>query len=307
MRRAANRLRTCSLPPVVQMTHMRQLSQRGRHAQRTAQTDKAGNAYLFYDSALAGSKVRIETADAEPVSVTVPSSADGQGGGSIPTLACELDTGAETQKYDKTEVMFILDTTGSMGDEISYLQKDFASIAEDVAGENVTFSVNFYRDRGDDYITRCNPFTDDIADVRKKLNAEYASGGGDAPEAVAEILYETMCSGDWHDGTNKIAFLIFDAPPHGYPEDDAAAQPEISAAIAAAAERGVRLVPVVASNADRGTELFGRAAAIMTNGNYVFLTDDSGVGGSHLEPIIGDYDVELLHDIIVRNIREIAG
>ncbi len=67
------------------------------------------------------------------------------------------------------------------------------------------------------------------------------------------------------------------------------------------------MVPVVASNAERETELFGRALSIMTNSNYVFLTDDSGVGGSHLEPIIGSYEVELLHDIIVRNINEIAG
>jgi hypothetical protein len=58
---------------------------------------------------------------------------------------------------------------------------------------------------------------------------------------------------------------------------------------------------------ERETELFGRALSIMTDSNYVFLTDDSGVGDSHLEPIIGAYDVELLHDIIVRNIQEIAG
>ncbi len=61
---------------------------------------------------------------------------------------------------------------------------------------------------------------------------------------------------------------------------------------------------MVASNADRATELFGRAAAIVTNGTYVFLTDDSGVGDEHLEPIVGSYDVELLHDVIVRIINE---
>ena len=44
--------------------------------------------------------------------------------------------------------------------------------------------------------------------------------------------------------------------------------------------------------------------SICTNGTYVFLTDDSGVGDSHLEPIVGDYEVELLHDIIVRIISE---
>ena len=62
-------------------------------------------------------------------------------------------------------------------------------------------------------------------------------------------------------------------------------------------------MPVVASNADRETELFGRALAIMTGATYVFLTDDSGVGESHLEPIVGDYSVERLHDVIVRIIE----
>ena len=68
--------------------------------------------------------------------------------------------------------------------------------------------------------------------------------------------------------------------------------------------RGIHIVPVVSSNGSRETELFGRALAICTNGEYVFLTDDSGIGGSHLEPIIGDYTVEPLHDIIVRIIQE---
>ena len=205
--------------------------------------------------------------------------------------------------YDRTEAMFILDTTGSMGDEIMYLQKDFSAIAEEVAGENVYFSMNFYRDEGDDYVTRLNPFTTDIKDMQQKLNKESADGGGDFPEAVAQVLDETITNGSWSEQANKIAFLIFDAPPH----DDSRCMQQTAAAAASAAEQGIHVVPVIASNSERTTELFGRALAIMTNSNYVFLTDDSGVGGSHLEPIIGDYEVELLHDIIVRNIQEISG
>lgn len=269
----------------------------------TAKTDKNGMAYLFYDSAFAGSELTIETDDADAVSFTAPSDASGQGGRSVPVLEYTLETSAEAQSYSDTEVCFMLDTTGSMGDEITYLQMDFAAIAEEVARDGMTFSVNFYRDEGDAYVTRCNPFTDDVKSVQQALNQEYADGGGDTPEAVAEILDEVMTKGDWHENTNKIAFLIFDAPPHSGSEQENM----ILNAVKAAAEQGIHVVPVVASNADRETELFGRALSIMTDANYVFLTDDSGVGESHLEPIIGDYDVELLHDIIVRNINEIAG
>ncbi len=269
----------------------------------TAKTDKNGNAYLFYGKAYAGKDLTIETADAEPVQFKAPADASGQGGRSVPTLEYTIETGAESQKYTDTEVCFILDTTGSMGDEITYLQKDFSAIADEVAADGMTFSVNFYRDKGDDYVTRCNPFTDDVKTLQVALNREYADGGGDEPEAVAEILDEVLANGDWNENTNKIAFLIFDAPPH----DGTNEAEMIANAVAAAAEQGIHVVPVVASNAARETELFGRALAIMTDSNYVFLTDDSGVGDSHLEPIIGAYDVELLHDIIVRNIQEIAG
>ena len=269
----------------------------------TAKTNRDGKAYLFYGAEYAGQSMTIHTAGADAVTFTAPADASGQGGSSVPTLEYTVETDADAVEYTDTEVMFILDTTGSMGDEISYLQKDFAAIAEETADGHMTFSVNFYKDEGDAYVTLCNPFSDDVKEIRQALNREYADGGGDEPEAVAQVLTDTITNGDWREDTNKIAFLIFDAPPHSGSQYEE----QVNTAIAAAAEKGIHLVPVVASNAARETELFGRAAAIMTGSNYVFLTDDSGVGGSHLEPIIGDYDVELLHDIIVRNIRQIAG
>ena len=148
-------------------------------------------------------------------------------------------------------------------------------------------------------MTKCNGFTSDVRRVQALLNDEYADGGGDTPEAVAQILAETITSNqEWRADCNKVAFLIFDAPPHDGTDD------VIQAAVRSAAERGIKLVPVVASNAERDTELFGRALAICTGGTYVFLTDDSGVGNDHLEPIIGDYTVESLHNVIVRIINE---
>ena len=107
-----------------------------------------------------------------------------------------------------------------------------------------------------------------------------------------------MNSKSWSEESVKIAFLIFDAPPH----DEKAA--ETVAAVKKAAERGIKLIPIVSSNSDRNTEMFGRAAAITTGSTYIFLTDDSGIGESHLEPIIGDYKVEKLYDIIIRVINE---
>lgn len=260
-----------------------------------AKSDKNGMAYVFYKNGMSPAKVRC----GESVQEVKGDSDDGQGDAGTAEVTLEA---MDSKKLEDTQVMFILDTTGSMGDEIAYLQMDFASIAEDVDDGHTTFSVNFYRDEEDDYMTKCNRFTNNVKDIQSSLNKERASGGGDFPEAVAEILEETITNNDeWSESANKIAFLIFDAPPHDGKED------KLEAAVKTAAAKGIHLVPVVSSGADRDTELFGRAIAAETNSNYIFLTDDSGVGGSHLEPIIGDYDVELLHDIIVRNITSLRG
>ena len=194
--------------------------------------------------------------------------------------------------------MFIVDTTGSMSDEMLFLQSEFSAIAKEVGTEDTYYSANFYRDEGDDYVTKLNDFTNDVATVQSQINAESADGGGDFPEAVGKIMNETLSNGKWSDDSVKIAFMIFDAPPHEEDSD------EVAQAVKDAAKKGIRLVPIVSSNTERDTELFARGAAICTGGSYVFLTDDSGIGDSHLEPIIGDYKVEKLHDIIVRIIGD---
>ncbi len=43
---------------------------------------------------------------------------------------------------------------------------------------------------------------------------------------------------------------------------------------------------------------------ILTGGSYVFLTDDSGIGGDHIEPTVGEFEVELLNDLLARLIVE---
>ncbi len=264
----------------------------------SAVSGKDGAAYLFWGE---GEKPAAVVSGEAKADVTLKGDTSGEQGSALSVAAEDvtLVKGAEAAAKTGLQVSFIIDTTGSMGDELAYLQKDFASIAEDAGVDGVSYSVNFYRDDGDDYVTKCNPFTSDVDAVKSLLKDEYCAGGGDTPEAVDQILKAAITDNtDWADDCEKIAFLIFDAPPHDGVEET------IDEAIRSAASRGIRLIPVVASNSDRETELFGRAIAAVTGGTYVFLTDDSGVGGDHLEPIVGDYEVELLHDVIVRIINE---
>ena len=49
-----------------------------------------------------------------------------------------------------------------------------------------------------------------------------------------------------------------------------------------------------------------RYFAIATNGTYVFITNDSGIGNDHIEPTVGEYEVEFLNNLLVRLINKYA-
>lgn len=261
-------------------------------------TDKNGCAYLFAANENEGLSIEIESRGKKQNVAIEAAQSNGQSSKTMASNEVQVTFAGEGSRYKKTDVMFILDTTGSMADEMMFLQSEFTAITNVIGTNDTKYSVNFYRDEGDEYVVRCNPFTDNVEELQKKLNAESADGGGDYPEAVDRILSETMYEKTWSEESVKIAFLIFDAPPHKNTES------ALLSAAKEAAAKGIRIVPIVSSDSDRDTELFARSLAITTGGTYVFLTDDSGVGNSHLEPIIGEYKVEKLYDIIIRVIND---
>jgi hypothetical protein len=200
------------------------------------------------------------------------------------------------------DLMFMIDTTGSMGDELSYLQVELADVIERVrtkVGEDYTFrvSVNFYRDIGDEYLVRSFPFTEDIDTAIADLGEQSANGGGDWPEAVDAALASAIDEHDWSESAvARLCFIVLDAPPH----EGSAVLADVQGSIAAAAGKGVRMIPLAASGVDKELEFLLRFTAITTGGTYTFLTDHSGIGGGHTEPTIGEYQVEILNDLLVR-------
>ena len=199
------------------------------------------------------------------------------------------------------DIMFVFDTTGSMSDELIYLQTEFSDIASRVSQYNPRFSVNFYRDEGDDYVVKSSPFTYDYQEMAALLNKQTADGGGDYPEAVHSALNDAIFNHDWSEDATKILFIILDAPPHS---NNSEVNEVLNSAITTAASMGIRIIPVASSGVDELTEGFLRTCAMLTGGTYTFLTNDSGIGGEHLEPTIGSYTVESLNDCIVRLINE---
>ena len=267
-----------------------------------AVTDSYGKAYLYYDLASYG-KTPVQCA-------VTPSSVLDTDGNTVDLTADDLAAGGITVssygvKYKALDLMFTTDTTGSMSDELEYLKKELGNVIERVAAENdqldIRLSVNFYRDEGDEYVVRDFAFSGDVAEVQSQLDQQFSDGGGDWPEAVHTALANSINDHDWRDDAVKLLFLTLDAPGHS---EVAGVAESIRTSIEAAAAQGIRIIPVAASGVDGSTEYLLRTMACATGGSYIFLTDDSGVGNSHLEPTIGDYNVKKLNDLLVNVINE---
>jgi hypothetical protein len=201
------------------------------------------------------------------------------------------------------DVALVIDTTGSMGDEMAYLRTEFLaltrSIDEAYPNAEQRWALVVYRDEGDLYVVRSTEFTDDLTAYLTNLGQQSADGGGDIPEAPDQALAATAAL-DWRTGgaTARLAFWVADAPHH------AERTSQMTAAVRAVRDADVHLYPVASSGVDELTELSMRSAAQLTGGRYLFLTDDSGIGGAHKEPTIPCYFVTRL-DAAIRRMVDI--
>ena len=206
------------------------------------------------------------------------------------------------------QVGFMVDATGSMADEIDFLKKDLVDIInkseENLKNYKVETSAIFYRDQDDDYVVRSKDFCD-IQDCIGFIKQQDANGGGDYEEAVHSALIESMKMSWNKNAKARILFVILDAPAH-HSENDAQIIDQIHKSIEDAAESGITLIPVAASGVNKRCEFMLRQMAILTGGTYTFITDDSGVGGEHLDPTVGQYEVKLLNELILELILERA-
>ena len=266
-------------------------------------TDHEGMCYAYYG---------LLDADMMPATVTVSSNGEEKtyqvdSADLIDTSVITIDLSEKNTAAKKLDLMFTIDTTGSMGDEIFYLQKELEDVIRRVQTDcdniPVRLSVNFYRDMEDDYIVRPYEFTSDINSALSLLNKEYADGGGDYEEAVELALQSSIFDHSWDSDSIKLMFLVLDAPPH----NTDAIKESLIKSIQKASEMGIRIIPVASSGVDKNTEFLLRAFAMTTGGTYTFLTNDSGIGGDHIEPTIGEYTVEQLNDLLVRIIEEYIG
>jgi hypothetical protein len=204
------------------------------------------------------------------------------------------------------DLAILLDTTGSMGDELEFLKSEIKGIATAVHDRfpqvNQHYALVLYRDDGDDYVTRRFDFTASVDEFRKNLAAQSAAGGGDYPEAMHRGMEEALQL-RWREGnTARVLFLTADAPPH------AQFVGRTLNAASALRKKGVSIYPVACSGYDDTAGFVMRGCALLTGSQFLFLTDDSGVGEGHGEPHIPFYHVQKLDRLMIRMIAgELAG
>ena len=241
-----------------------------------------------------------------PAGAAVEDLTIGDGDGAIFEAVRSVDRAPDVAPgAPRLDLGLMVDATGSMGDEMTYLQAELRDIIAHVkpAGSELTvrIAVVYYRDRGDEFVTRVAPFGTDLDETMRFLGATRADGGGDFPEDMNAAFEATMRL-DWSGPGQAARMLVVlaDAPPHPYD----GARYTTEHALADALRKGISIFPIAASGVDKPTEHLFRGLAAATGGKYAFLTDDSGIGNPHMKPDIQGYKVEPLNRLLVREIRD---
>jgi Mg-chelatase subunit ChlD len=222
-------------------------------------------------------------------------------------LQVRLGSASAVQR-PRLDLVFMIDATGSMGDEIGKLKSSMRAMAEQIAqlpGQpDICYGLVAYRDRGDAFITRTHDFTNDLGAFQSLLAKVQAQGGGDTPEALNEALHEVVHGLAWRTDAARLVVMVADAPPHldyGGPQYDA----DMQAALA----KGIKLFAVGASGLDPVGQYVFRQLAQYTAGRFVFLTyknaaDPSSGPGTQTVHDVKNYSVQTLDRLVVRLVGE---
>ncbi len=177
------------------------------------------------------------------------------------------------------EMVFVLDTTGSMGGLLDGAKQKIWSIVNSVQQSahppRVRVGLVAYRDHGDQYVTRVTPLTSDLDKIYTVLMTYKAEGGGDTPEDVRQALSDGVRKGGWSarsPHTAQVLFLVGDAPPH----DDYVQEPDTLTTAAQAAKRGIVINAIECGSAE-DTRAAWQKIATHAEGAFFAIEENGGV------------------------------
>jgi Mg-chelatase subunit ChlD len=191
-----------------------------------------------------------------------------------------------TSKGRQVDIVFAVDTTGSMGGLLDGAKRTVWSIANQVRDlekdADLRVGLVAYRDTGDEYVTRDFSLTEDLDAVFAELSAYQAGGGGDVPENVDAALYDAVHKMKWRTGAKKMIFLVGDAPPATRGE-----VPAFDATAAEAARMQIKL-NTIRCGQDGETARAWQRIAMLGAGEFSTIQQDGGV-----QEIATPYDAKM--------------
>lgn len=229
---------------------------------------------------LAGSTLAFGNAAAqatEPAGATTPPPPQTAEPRALPPIPAD-PAAPKAQAESVIDVVFVLDTTGSMSGLLEGAKQKIWSIANTIATAQprpvVRMGLVAYRDRGDAYITQLTPLTDDLDAVYAELMKFQAGGGGDGPESVNQALFEGVMQQPWSDDAHalKLIYLVGDAPPHMDYEQDT----KYAETCSTAASKGIIINTIQCGTWAETTPIWQEIARL-SEGEYFAIQQDGGV------------------------------
>jgi Mg-chelatase subunit ChlD/TolB-like protein len=208
------------------------------------------------------------------------------------------------------DLLFILDTTGSMGEEIERLKASIdlinLNLSQLPAKPLIRYGMVLYRDKGDAYVTQVIPFTPELEEFQNQLATVQAEGGGDTPEDLESALEKGIRELAWGEEGIRLAFAITDAPPHL----DYKHKTTYIDAARTAREKGIKIYSVGTGGLSIDGEYILRQISQLTGGAYIFLTygergeSDGGAPGSVSHHTGANFTSDKLEAVIINIARK---
>lgn len=272
----------------------------------TLTTTASGRAILFPRAeGLRGSKMLAAT-QCDGSTARASFAIDGADG----VVRLDLDKKRNLPKKATIDVAFVLDTTGSMSEEIRAVKSTIRRVSQLLAKEGVNVRVGLveYKDRSDDFVTKTYQMSTDLEGFARKVSAISATGGGDNPEDLEAGLHTALTKLNWKKSSvARVAFVIADAPPHL----DYQQSVSYVTSTKRAAREGIQLFTIAASGMDDVGQVVWRQMAQYTGGTNMFVLrggagpqstgggdPKSSCGGTH-----SNYSSGNLDELIARKIR----
>jgi len=266
----------------------------------------ADGSFLFfpseYDSSITSYKLVVEN-----LQDTTEMSLDRQG---VREIAVVMGANRVVADRITLDILFILDTTGSMGKEIQRLKNTIETINLNLAAlttkTNIRFGMVLYRDRKDEYVTKVIPLTTDLDAFRAELEKVRASGGGDEPEDLQSALSDSIKKIQWNQDGIRLAYVVTDASAHlNYGQTYT-----YHNAVQDARRLGIKIFTVGTGGLNIKGEYVLRQISQYTAAKYIFLTygergeSEGGKEGSVSHHTGDNFQTDKLESIIIRFAKE---